>query len=242
LKEKTMFRHILIALVLCGSSSAWALKCAQPLPTWWPAVGGSISIRPIIVLQHEHLDAAWLEGPNKIAVEIKQIRRGLTLVIPKAPLNAGQTYTLRGINTDRFAEGPFHQARRSDARSVVRWTVKADASPAPVWTGEVKAGKAVGHDGRWGATSNQTLTLGFESAAPAIAEIKLTRGETTYWVMQPVEPGGTVRFGRTKCRKGIHLAGEGDWTADVTLIGPSGQRSKTRRVTFASPKPTPGLR
>lgn len=232
-----------LLLILISASSAWALSCMQPFPTWWPGTEGTLSPTPLIVLDEEQLDAAWFEGPSRVDAEITAVN-GYVLIRPKTPLTVGARYTLKGKGPHRFSKGPWARKRvekdgqRTDTQVPLTWTIKADASAAPTWTGAIEVGAGSARHGVWGTTSSQILTLPWTSAAPAIAEVKMTRGATTKLLYLPVTQGKPLRFGRGLCGGELNLVGESDWTAAVTLIGPSGQRSETRSVTFPSPVPT----
>lgn len=232
-----MLRLFLTALCLpiLFSTSAWALSCAQPRPVWWPGVAGELSPTPFIVLDNEALTEAWLEGPTKVEVEVVQVD-GYLVLRPKAPLKIGATYTLKGTGPYRFKTGPWGMA--ANKQTAPRWTIAKDDSPAPEWTGEIQVGESSAATGVWGPTSSQTLTLSWKSAARAIAEVVLTRGTLKKTLLLPVTPGNPLRFGQGLCDGQVDLIGEGDWTAQVTLIGPSGRRSATKTVTFPSPVPT----
>lgn len=231
-----MFRALLIALPFLFSAQAHALSCAQPSPQWWPSATGSVSPTPFIVLDDEAITSAWLTGPTRVELTIEKIG-GHIVLRPKTPLKIGATYTLEGTGPYRFKTGVWGVA--DNKRAPVKWTVAADKSAAPQWTGEITVGKSSARTGHWGPTSRQELNLSWKSDAKAIAEVVMTRGKQTQTLLLPVHPDKPLSFGQGLCDGEINLIGEGDWTAKITLIGPSGQRSKTKTVTFPSPVPTP---
>lgn len=229
-----MHRLLTFAAVLLFANSAWALSCAEPEPAWWPGVA-ALSPQPFIVLSEVRADSAWFEsGKTRIEAVITAVDRH-QLIRPNTPLVVGKTYTLRGKGPYVFAKGLWRPGTKK--RAPVTWTVGPDKSAAPVWTGEIEVGKSVARKGVWGTTSRQVLMLSYRSAREALAEIKLTRGKTTRTLYLPVKEDKPISFGRGLCDGAVQLVGEGDWTATITLVGPSGQRSAPKSVTFPSPVP-----
>lgn len=228
-----------IALLLSTATSAWALSCAQPRPLWWPG-GATLPAQPFLVLDNEALESAWFAGPSRIEATVTVVD-GYQVIRPKTPLKVGATYTLKGNNKSRFIEGPWRWV--GDTRTPLTWTIKLDSSAAPTWHSEIVVGEGAARRGGWGPTSSQILTLNFDSAGPALAEIKLVRGAAKHTLLLPVESGKPLRFGQGLCDGEVQLIGAGAWTATVTLIGPSGQRSAPKTATFVTPavKGLPGM-
>lgn len=230
-----MYRLLAFAVALCLSQSAYALSCKQPEPQWWPGAA-TIAPNPFIVLSKERLKTAWFQaGKERIAATVTVVDQH-RVIRPAKPLTVGRTYTLGGTGEYGFAKGPWQGSQNS--QQPLTWTVRARSHPAPVWTGEIGVGASSGRYSGWGPTSSQILNLPFESAGPAIAEVKLVRGKSQRLLLLPVLPGKPLRFGRGLCSGEIDLLGDGDWTARITLIGASGQRSEAKTVVFPSPKAT----
>ena len=223
----------LVAVLLFSANSAWALRCAQPDPIWWP-VAATLSPQPYLVLDNERMTTAWFEGPTRVEASISTVD-GYQIIRPKTPLTVGATYTLGGASERRFAKGPWQRA--AGKQLPLTWTIQADDGAAPKWRSDVKLGAGGAKVDRWGTISQQALILDWAGVGPALAEVKLTRGATTRTLLLGVTQDKPLTFGRDLCDGEVRLEGAGDWTANVTLIGPSGQRSKTKTVIFPSPVP-----
>ena len=227
-----MHRLLAFAVVFFCAQNALALRCGRPDPSWWPTAA-TLPPLPYIVLDKERLVTAWFEGPERVDASIEVVG-DYQVIRPKTPLTVGATYTLKGANEKRFAQGVWQ--RVAGKQVPLTWTIAA-ASAAPSWTGDISVGAGSAHKDAWGIISQQALSLAWTGPSLALAEVKLTRGATAVTLMLPIAPGKPLGFGRDLCGGEVRLEGEGEWTAKVTLIGPSGQRSKTKSVTFPSPVP-----
>lgn len=220
--------------LLFTANSAWALSCSPPPRSYWPSTA-VLSPQPYLVLQNEKMNTAWFEGPTRIDATVTKVGQ-FDVIRPVKPLTVGATYTLVGTVHAGYQQAPTRWV--DNTRVPLMWTIKVESTPAPIWKSEIVVGKGRADKGGWGPSSSQILNLDFTSDGPVLAEVALVRGKSSTTLLRPVEAGKPLRFGRGPCGGTVHLIGEGVWTASVTLIGPSGQRSKTKTAQFVTPVPT----